>query len=78
MDPAARKENPLTKHPNTNLVECRCTSCGAAFTLRSSASGSIAVDICSNCHPAYTGAKRPAATGGRIERFNHRRARAAA
>jgi large subunit ribosomal protein L31 len=56
-----------------NLVEVRCSSCGASFTTRSTAEA-IAVDVCSNCHPAYTGRGRSVASGGRIERFNRRRA----
>jgi large subunit ribosomal protein L31 len=38
----------------------------------------FSVDVCSACHPAYTGAERPVAAGGRVERFNRRRALAAA
>jgi large subunit ribosomal protein L31 len=34
----------------------------------------ISVDICSNCHPAYTGRERTVAASGRIESFNRRRA----
>jgi ribosomal protein L31 len=33
----------------------------------------MVVDICSNCHPAYTGVARVVAGGSRIERFNRRR-----
>jgi large subunit ribosomal protein L31 len=55
-----------------NLVEVRC-SCGASFTTRSTAEA-IALDICSNCHPAYTGRERSRLSGSRIERFNRRRA----
>jgi large subunit ribosomal protein L31 len=33
----------------------------------------IVVDVCSSCHPAYTGIERPARTGDRIERFERRR-----
>jgi large subunit ribosomal protein L31 len=65
------------KHPDLHLVEVRCSSCGTSFTTRSTAS-SISVDVCSNCHPAYTGRERAVARGGRIERFNRRRALAAA
>ena len=36
----------------------------------------IVVDVCSNCHPAYTGAERRAQNGSRIERFERRRAAA--
>ena len=65
------------KHPETQLVDVVCTTCGAAFTIRSTA-GSVSVDVCSNCHPAYTGVQHSAAGGSRIERFNRRRALAAA
>jgi large subunit ribosomal protein L31 len=33
----------------------------------------IVVDVCSNCHPTYTGAARPARSGSRIDRFERRR-----
>jgi large subunit ribosomal protein L31 len=58
-------------------LEVRCSSCGAAFSTRSTAEA-ISVDVCSNCHPAYTGRERAVASGGRVERFNRRRALAAA
>ena len=34
--------------------------------------GEIRVEICSNCHPFYTGKQKQASTGGRVERFNKR------
>jgi large subunit ribosomal protein L31 len=67
----------MTRHPETQLVDVVCATCGTAFTVRSTAA-SISVDVCSSCHPAYTGVTRAAARGDRIERFNRRRARAAA
>jgi large subunit ribosomal protein L31 len=67
----------MTQHPELHLVEVRCSTCGTSFHTRSTADA-ITVDVCSNCHPAYTGETRTVATGGRIERFNRRRARAAA
>jgi len=66
----------LTQHPNLQLVDVRCSSCGATFRLRSTA-GAFSIDVCSNCHPAYTGHARTLTSGGRIERFNRRRALAA-
>jgi large subunit ribosomal protein L31 len=65
------------KHPETRLIGVVCATCGTTFTIRSTASA-VSVDVCSNCHPAYTGAQHAAARGDRIERFNRRRARAAA
>jgi large subunit ribosomal protein L31 len=71
------KENSVTQHPSLHLVDVRCSSCGAIFAVRSTAE-TISIDVCSNCHPAYTGRERTAVTGGRIERFNRRRTLAAA
>jgi large subunit ribosomal protein L31 len=65
------------KHPETHIVDVVCSSCGRTFTLASAAS-SLSVDVCSSCHPAYTGAERIVASGDRIDRFNRRRALAAA
>jgi len=66
----------VTHHPTLHLVSARCSTCGAELELRSTAE-SIAVDVCSNCHPAYTGRERTVERGGRIERFNKRRSLAA-
>jgi large subunit ribosomal protein L31 len=62
-------------HPETALAQVTCSSCGTTFITRTSA-GDLAVEICSQCHPAYTG-RAPRATGGsRIERFERRLERA--
>jgi large subunit ribosomal protein L31 len=63
-------------HPELHLIDVRCSSCGTSFIVRSTAEA-ISVDVCSACHPAYTGHERAVASGGRIERFNKRRALAA-
>jgi len=68
--------NLMTHHPTLHLVDVQCSSCGTSFSTRSTANA-IAVDVCSNCHPAYTGRERAFSTGGRVERFNRRRALAA-
>jgi large subunit ribosomal protein L31 len=65
------------KHPELVVTSVRCTTCGNEFTTRS-AHAELVVDVCSNCHPAYTGVEREVARGSRIERFERRRARAAA
>jgi large subunit ribosomal protein L31 len=61
------------QHPETHVVDVACATCGTTFTIRSTAPR-VAVDICSNCHPAYTGVQRTAISGSRIEQFNRRRA----
>jgi len=60
-----------------HLIDVRCSSCDESIIIRSTAEA-ISVDVCSNCHPAYTGRERTVASGGRIERFNRRRVLAAA
>jgi large subunit ribosomal protein L31 len=65
-----------TIHPELMLATVRCTSCGNTFTTRSTW-GELVVDVCSNCHPAYTGNDRPVTSGSRIERFERRRRLAA-
>jgi large subunit ribosomal protein L31 len=67
----------LTNQPHTHLVDVVCAMCGTSFTVRSTAE-TLHVDVCSNCHPAYTGVQRTAFGGSRIERFERRRALAAA
>jgi large subunit ribosomal protein L31 len=67
----------LTQHPHTHLVGVVCATCGTAFSVRSTAEN-LSVDVCSNCHPAYTGVERAVVAGNRIERFNRRRELAAA
>ena len=63
----------MTQHPETRLLDVVCANCGTAFVVRSTAA-SMSVDVCSHCHPAYTGLGRAAASGDRIDRFNRRRA----
>ena len=59
-------------HPELLLTTVRCTSCGNEFTTRSNRS-ELVVEVCSNCHPAYTGVERALASSSRIERFERRR-----
>ena len=60
-------------HPE--YVECsvRC-SCGNTFTTRSTV-GELRVELCSECHPFYTGKQKLVDTGGRVERFQRRYAK---
>ncbi len=64
------------KHPVLVTTHVQCTSCGNEFQTRS-VRNTLVLEVCSNCHPAYTGAERPIASGSRIERFERRRLRAA-
>jgi large subunit ribosomal protein L31 len=66
----------MTRHPDLYLTEVHCSSCGTSFMTRSTRE-TISIDVCSACHPAYTGRERAVLGGDRIERFNQRRALAA-
>ncbi|MBA3233810.1 MAG: 50S ribosomal protein L31 [Propionibacteriales bacterium] len=62
-------------HPEYVDTDVTCT-CGNTFTTRStSGSGSIRADVCSNCHPFYTGKQKILDTGGRVARFEARYAK---
>jgi large subunit ribosomal protein L31 len=76
-DPAARKETMKKDiHPEYRVTEVTC-SCGNTFTTRSTAAnGVIHSDVCSNCHPFYTGKQKILDTGGRVARFEARYAKA--
>ncbi len=60
-------------HPEYVPAHVRCT-CGNDFWTRSTVS-ELNVEICSNCHPFYTGKQKLVDTGGRVERFRRRQAR---
>lgn len=66
-----------TIHPTLLATTVTCVSCGTTFETRST-KPSLTVDVCSQCHPAYTGRARSEATGSRVERFERRLARARA
>ncbi len=57
-------------HPDYVVATVHC-SCGNTFTTRSTRS-ELRVEICSNCHPFYTGKQKLVDTGGRVERFQRR------
>jgi large subunit ribosomal protein L31 len=59
-------------HPNYVETTVTC-GCGEVFTTRSTKeSGSIYVEVCSVCHPFYTGKQKIVDTAGRVERFNQK------
>lgn len=55
-------------HPELKLSKVTC-ACGNVFETRSTI-GDQTIDICSACHPFYTGKQKLVDTAGRIERFN--------
>ena len=58
-------------HPNYEEVTVRC-ACGESFVTRSTKSGEIRVDICSKCHPFFTGKQKFVDAGGRVDKFKKR------
>lgn len=59
-------------HPEYKEIKVVC-SCGNTFTTRSTRSGDVmSADVCSACHPFYTGKQKILDTGGRVARFERR------
>ena len=57
-------------HPEYVVARVHC-SCGNEFLTRST-KPELSVEICSECHPFYTGKQKLVDTGGRVERFQRR------
>jgi len=62
-----------TIHPAYEPASFTCSTCGAVHEIRSTHRG-LTLDVCSECHPVYTGVERRVASGGRVERFQRRQA----
>jgi len=58
-------------HPEYKEVKATC-SCGNTFSVKSTLTEDLSLDICSDCHPFYTGKQKLVDTGGRVERFEKR------
>lgn len=58
-------------HPKYEEITATC-SCGNVIKTRSTVAQDLQLDVCSQCHPFYTGKQKVMDTGGRIDRFNKR------
>lgn len=59
-------------HPNYHEITVTC-SCGNTFQTRSTLEGdSLQIDVCSECHPFYTGKQKLIDTAGRVDKFQRR------
>ena len=58
-------------HPKYEKVTITC-SCGYTFETRSTAGQDLHVEICSNCHPFFTGKQRIVDTAGQVDKFRRR------
>jgi large subunit ribosomal protein L31 len=69
--PSAAMGNTAMKegiHPKYTEITVTC-SCGNTFQTRSTLGQNLEVEVCSNCHPFYTGKQKIVDSGGRVDRF---------
>jgi large subunit ribosomal protein L31 len=64
-------------HPEYQEINVTCT-CGNTFKTRSTIGHDLQVEVCSNCHPFYTGKQKIVDTGGRVDKFRKKYAAQAA
>lgn len=68
------KENKVMKsgiHPNYQEITVTC-SCGNTFQTRSTMGKPLHIEVCSVCHPFYTGKQKIVDTAGRVEKFRQK------
>jgi large subunit ribosomal protein L31 len=63
-------------HPDYKEITVIC-SCGNKFTTRSTLGKELHIEVCSACHPFYTGRQKIVDTAGRVERFKQKYTRGA-
>ena len=63
-------------HPNYAEIKVIC-SCGNVFATRSTLGQDLHVEVCSSCHPFYTGKQKTVDSGGRVDKFRKRYAKSA-
>ena len=64
-------------HPDYAEINVSCT-CGNVFKTRSTLGHDLQIEVCSNCHPFYTGKQKIVDTGGRVDQFRKKYAAAQA
>ena len=58
-------------HPNYDAVTVTC-SCGNSFETRSTAGKALTIEVCSQCHPFFTGKQKIVDTAGRVDKFRQK------
>lgn len=58
-------------HPKYEEINVTC-SCGSTFKTRSTLCKDLNIEVCSECHPFYTGKQKLVDTGGRVQKFRDR------
>lgn len=61
-------------HPNYTEITVTC-SCGSSFQTRSTVGRDLQIEVCSQCHPFYTGQQKILDTAGRVDKFRRKYAR---
>ncbi|OQW93213.1 MAG: 50S ribosomal protein L31 [Beggiatoa sp. IS2] len=61
-------------HPSYNEINVTC-SCGNTFKTRSTINKDLHLEVCSACHPFYTGKQKIVDTAGRVDKFHRKYAR---
>ena len=64
-------------HPDYKEINVSC-SCGNVFKTRSTMGNDLQVEVCSSCHPFYTGKQKTVDTAGRVDKFRKKYAAAGA
>lgn len=62
-------------HPHYKTITVTC-SCGSTFETKSTIGKDLNVEVCSSCHPFYTGKQRVVDTAGRVDKFRRKYGRA--
>jgi large subunit ribosomal protein L31 len=63
-------------HPEYKEITVTCT-CGNTFKTSSTLGHDLQIEVCSNCHPFYTGKQKIVDTAGRVDKFRRKYASAA-
>ena len=58
-------------HPDYEEIQVTC-SCGNVFKTKSTMKKPLHIEVCSSCHPFYTGKQKIVDTAGRVEKFNQK------
>ena len=59
-------------HPMYNTIEITCLACSTKFSIGSTRTSELKTEVCSNCHPFFTGKQLILDTAGQVERFQKR------
>ena len=58
-------------HPSYKEISVSC-SCGSTFQTRSTVGHDLQIEVCSQCHPFFTGKQKMVDTGGRVDKFRRK------